>query len=66
MLLELHKHNSDCQVEQEERADDDAQDEIDLDEPRSVDILENVHDLGPTFHCDALENGKECGADVVK
>ena len=65
-LLILHQHDSDCQIKEEERADDYAQDEVHYNEPGSVSILVNIHDLGPTFHGDALKDSQEGGANVVE
>jgi hypothetical protein len=65
-LLILHQHNSDGQIEEEERADDYAKDKVHHHEPGGVSVLVDIHDLGPPFHSDTLENGQECGANVVK
>ena len=31
-----------------------------------VDVLVDIHNLGPAFHGDALEDGQESGDDVVE
>ena len=32
----------------------------------NIDVLVDIHDLGPAFHGDALENGQESGDNVVE
>ena len=65
-LLVLHEHDRDGQVEQKERANNDAHDEVGDDKLFHIDVLVDVHDLGPSFHCDALENGQEGVDNIVE
>jgi hypothetical protein len=55
-LLILHKHDSNGKIEQEETANYDTKDKVHNYKPGCIGVLENVHDLSPPFHGDALKN----------
>ena len=58
----FHEHDCDGQIEQEEGADDNTANEIQVDDDAGVDVFVDVHDGGPAFHGDALEYRQEsCG-----
>ena len=59
VFLILKQHNGDCEVQNEERAHDNAQQEIDLYEPDGIGVLKHVGHINPAFQGDALENGQE-------
>jgi hypothetical protein len=62
----LHQHQSDGEVEDEKGTNPDHGDEVKVDECCHVNILVDVHDLGPAIEGGANENGQECIAYVVK
>ena len=65
-LLVFHEHDCYRQVQEEERADDDAGCKVEVDEPPKIRILIDVHNLCPALHGDALENGKESSQAIVE
>ena len=65
-LLVFHKHYGDCQVQEEERANQDAHNKVKVHEPWLVCVHVNIHDLCPPFHSNALENGEKSVEYVVE
>ena len=55
-FLVFHEHDSDCKIQKEEWAYDNARDEIKGDKVVVEGILVDVHDVGPALHCYALED----------
>ena len=58
-------NDSQCQVEEEERADEDEGNEEE-EGPRGVGLLVHDHDFTPAFERDTLEHIKESPEDIVE
>jgi hypothetical protein len=65
-LLKVIKHYSNCEVEYEIRAYDDAEGEVKACNPKTIRVLDHVHDNGPSFKGGALEDGQEGCSDVIE
>jgi hypothetical protein len=62
----LKKHDSDCQIQHEEGADNDTEQEVEVDKPCLIGISIDVADVDPSLQGDALENCQECTRQVVE
>ena len=62
----FHQHDCDCEVQQEERIDNDAADEVENDEEAAGGVFVDVHDFGPAFHCNTLEDRDQRINNVIE
>ena len=65
-LFILEQHDGNGQVQHEKRADQDAEQEVEVDKAHIVAVIKDVSDVDPALERDALENGQEGTSKVVE
>ena len=65
-LIVFQKHNGNCQIQNEERANDNAKEEVDIHNPANVSISIYICYVYPALKGNTLEDCEECCEHRVK